>query len=185
MIKTSFKIRWRLIILLAVMTVIWIITMACGNKSVQRSDKAAFILEAGSIKVQSEYDKPSALSRVGFVSRRAEPDDEELKKIIDDAVSQVLGPDGLSVIIKKGDKVVIKVNNVGPYVGKNGDKGRGVITDPRIARYMAEKIRDIIGFEGTAGLKVADACYSMDKNPSARDNLQSFYWSRLERGSWR
>ena len=180
--RLLFKIRLELIFLLASMTLIWIITLSCGNITVKKSDKDFYVMEAASTKVKSGIqDDPGTLSAVGFVSMKKEPNDEELKKMIDDAVSQILGPDGLSTIIKKGYKVIIKVNNVCPYAGKNGEKGRGVITDPRIVRYMAEKIRNITGFEGTADLKVVDACYSADKNPSERENKQSFYWSRLER----
>ncbi len=184
MVKKLFKIRWKMIMILAVITIIWIITLACGNKAIQKSDKAAYILDVKSISVKSgALDNPEALSTVGFVSMRTEPDDEEVKKMIDDAIYQVLGSEGLSSIIKKGDKVVIKVNNVGPYIGKTGEKGRGIITDPRITRYMAEKVRDIVGFEETADVKVVDALFYAEKNPSSKFNKTSFYSARLERSN--
>lgn len=50
---------------------------------------------------------------------------------------------GLGAIIKHGYKVIIKVNLVGPNLGQRGEKGRSIITDPRILRYVAEKVRDI------------------------------------------
>lgn len=70
---------------------------------------------------------------------------------------------------------------VGPNLGLRGEKGRGIITDPRIVRYVAEKVRNIIGFDGKADLKVVDGVFSRDPNPSLKTNTNSFYWGRLER----
>jgi len=70
--------------------------------------------------------------------------------MIDDVIYQTLGSKGLGAIIKPGYKVVLKVNLVGPYFGERGEKGRGVITDPRVVRYVAEQTREIIGFDNGA-----------------------------------
>ncbi len=93
---------------------------------------------------------------------------------------------GLRAIIKKGDKVVIKVNLIGPGEGSHGQKGRGLITDPRIVRYIAEKVRDIIGWDDPASVIVADALFNGNPNPSLKDRQlspgrKSFYLARLER----
>ncbi|UCH93255.1 MAG: DUF362 domain-containing protein, partial [Candidatus Aminicenantes bacterium] len=117
----------------------------------------------------------------GFTARPGEPGDQEVCDMIDEIILQVLGPEGLAAIIKPGDKVVIKVNNVSPHRGRTGEKGRGIITDPRITRYVAEKVRSIIGYDNTADLKVTDAVYTQSPNPSARNNYSSFYYARLER----
>jgi uncharacterized protein (DUF362 family) len=111
-----------------------------------------------------------------------EPADNEIPGLVDDAIAQVLGPRGLSAIIKKGDRVVIKVNIVEPSKGLPGEKGRGIISDPRIVRYIAGKVREIIGFGGTADLKVIDANFTPEKNPADKMNPNSFHYARLQRG---
>jgi uncharacterized protein (DUF362 family) len=103
--------------------------------------------------------------------------------MIDEVIDQVLGSEGLAAIIKPGNKVVIKVNLVGPSQGKTGEQGRGIITDPRIVRYVAEKVRTIIGFEGESDLKVVDGVFYRDPNPSLKSVPTSFYWGRLERNN--
>jgi uncharacterized protein (DUF362 family) len=118
---------------------------------------------------------------VGFSCMTREPADNEIPGLVDDAVAQVLGPRGLSAVIKKGDRVVIKVNIVGPGQGLPGEKGRGIISDPRIVRYVAGKVREIIGFGGTSDLKVIDATFTPERNPSDKNNPQSFYYARLQR----
>jgi len=110
-----------------------------------------------------------------------EPTDGEIPGLVDDAIAQVLGPRGLSAIIGPGDRVVIKVNIVGPSQGMPGEKGRAIISDPRIVRYVAGKVREIIGSGGTADLKVIDATFSPEKDPSDKNNPQSFYYARLQR----
>lgn len=100
------------------------------------------------------------LPNVGFSCMTKEPADDEIPRLVDDAIAQVLGPRGLSEIIKRGDRVVIKVNVVGPSQGLPGEKGRGIISDPRIVRYVAGKVREIIGFDGSADLKVIDATFT-------------------------
>lgn len=118
---------------------------------------------------------------VGFSCMTREPSDEEVKKLVDDAVAQVLGEKGLAAIIRPGDRVVIKVNIVGPSQGQPGEKGRGIISDPRIVRYVAEKVRGIIGFGTSADLKVVDATFTTESNPSSPENPQSFHHARLHR----
>ncbi|VVB69633.1 Uncharacterised protein [uncultured archaeon] len=121
------------------------------------------------------------LSVVGLSCMEKAPSDEEVYKLVDNAITQVLGTRGLSEIIKRGDRVVINVNLVQPSCGQPGEQGRGIITDPRIVRYVSEKVRKIIGTEGTADLKVVDATFYTDKNPSLKNNTHSFYYGRLER----
>mgnify|MGYP007112135785 CR=1 FL=1 len=76
---------------------------------------------------------------------------------------------------------MIKVNIVGPSQGLPGEKGRGIISDPRIVRYVAGKVREIIGFGETADLKVIDATFTPEKDPSDKKNPQSFHYARLQR----
>jgi len=121
------------------------------------------------------------LAKVAFACQTSEPKDEEVYQMIDRVIFQLFGEKGLAAIIKRGDKVIIKVNMVGPNVGLRGEKGCSIITDPRTVRYVAEKVRDIIGFDGGADLKVVDGVFSMDPNPSLKSNASSFYWARLER----
>lgn len=123
------------------------------------------------------------LPTVGFSCMTREPADDEIPRLVHDAIAQVLGPRGLSEIIKRGDRVVIKVNVVGPSQGLPGEKGRGIISDPRIVRYVAGKVREIIGFDGSADLKVIDATFTPEKNPSDKNNPQSFYYARLQRSA--
>jgi len=125
---------------------------------------------------------PEKLVPVGFVYQTEEPNDEEVYDMVDKVINQVLGPEGLSAIIKHGDKVVIKVNIVHPKQGRRGEKGRGCISDPRIVRHVAEKVRKIIGTHGD--LKVVDALFYEDANPSLKwcspSNI-SFYWAHLDK----
>jgi uncharacterized protein (DUF362 family) len=120
---------------------------------------------------------------VGFSCMAREPADDEIPRLVDDVIVQVLGPHGLSEIIKRGDRVVIKVNIVGPSQGLPGEKGRGIVSDPRVVRYVAGKVREIIGFGGSADLKVIDATFTPEKNPSDKNNPQSFYYARLQRST--
>jgi len=121
------------------------------------------------------------LVKVTFACQNEEPKDEEVYQMVDSVIYQLFGEKGLAAIIKRGYKVIIKVNMVGPSIGLRGEKGRSIITDPRIVRYVAEKVRNIIGFNGKADLKVVDGLFSSDPNPSLKSNINSFYWGRLER----
>jgi len=123
----------------------------------------------------------NGLSYVGFARQTAEPSDREVCDMIDDVIFQTLGIEGLGKLIKPGDRVVLKVNLVGPYVGARGDKGRGIITDPRVVRHVAQLVRDIIGYENGANLKVSDAVMYVDPNPSLKHEKSSFYWAKLGR----
>ena len=105
---------------------------------------------------------PDQLVPVGYVAQAAEPNDAEVRDMVDKVITQLLGPDGLSAIIKRGDKVVIKVGIGGPKVGLRGEKGRGMISDPRIVRHVAEEVRKIIGHRGRADLKIVEALYYED-----------------------
>lgn len=125
--------------------------------------------------------EPEGLVKIGFTGRSLRPTDREVCRMVDEVVTQVLGEDGLAAIIKTGDKVVIKVNNVAPGYGESGKKGRGIITDARIVRHVAGKVRDIIGFAEPAELIVTDALHYRHPNPSSLGDGSSFFWSRLER----
>lgn len=118
---------------------------------------------------------------VGFVCRETEPDDEELAAMIDELIYQTLGERGLSALCEKGDRVVIKVNLVGPQRGEYGEKGRAIISDPRVVRYVAEEVRDIIGWEEPADIIITDATFYTNRNPSLNGVDTSFYRARLER----
>lgn len=120
-------------------------------------------------------------SRVAISCQRAEPNDDELKLMIDDAIRQIYGPEGLRALVKPGDHVTIKTNVVCCWQGARGEKGRGVITDPRIVRYVAEQIREIIGYNNGSELKVVDAVFTPDPNPSGFDNAVGFHYARLNR----
>lgn len=125
--------------------------------------------------------RDTPLPVVGFACMTREPSDEEVRALVDDAIAQVLGPRGLAELVRQGDRVVIKVNIVGPSQGLPGEKGRGIISDPRIVRHVAGRVREIIGFGGTADLKVIDATFTDNPDPSDPDNPQSFRYARLER----
>jgi len=120
-------------------------------------------------------------SKVGFARQTGDPSDHEVCDMIDDVIWQTLGAEGLRKIIRPGDRVVLKVNLVGPYMGERGEKGRGIITDPRVTRYVAKLVREIIGFGNDASLKVVDATMYSDPNPSLKMAKSSFYWAKLER----
>lgn len=121
------------------------------------------------------------LSRVSFSRLKSTPTDDEVITMTDEAINSILGPGGLASLIKKGDKVVIKVNLVGPSYGLEHEKGLGIISDPRIVRHVAEKVRDIIGFSGGADLKIIDALFYRDRNPSDRSQATSFHYAKLSR----
>lgn len=125
--------------------------------------------------------KDPAFAQVAFTCQTAEPNDGEIRDMIDELLSQLFGSRGLRAVVKPGDHVVIKTNIVMCCQGARGEKGRAVITDPRITRYVAEKVREIIGWDGDADLKVVDACFSPDPNPSNPENRCGFHWARLNR----
>ena len=106
-------------------------------------------------------------------------DDQEVADMIDKVIFQTLGPKGLRQIIMANNRVTIKVNLVGANLGARGEKGRAIITDPRIVRYVAEKIRKIIGPKGV--LKVIGTTHYYHKNPSLKEEETSFYWAKLGR----
>ncbi len=118
---------------------------------------------------------------VGFVCRQSEPDDTEVCRMVDEVIYQVFGEKGLKAIIKPGDKVVIKINLATMVHGAHGDKGRGCITDPRVVRYLAEKIRDIIGWKEPASIIVADSLFHEDPHPDIKKGWNSFFLARIER----
>lgn len=122
---------------------------------------------------------------IGFAFQLVERDaaleicDQEVYDMVDNVIFQTLGFKGLRQIIKASDRVTIKVNLVGANLGARGEKGRAIITDPRIVRYVAEKIREIIGSKGV--LKVIGTTHYHHKNPSLKEKETSFYWAKLGR----
>jgi len=105
--------------------------------------------------------------------------DQEIFDMVDKVIFQTLGPKGLKQLIKIGNRVTIKVNLVGAHLGARGEKGRAIITDPRIVRYVAEKIREIIGPKGI--LRVIGTTHYCYHNPSLKELETSFYWAKLGR----
>jgi formylglycine-generating enzyme required for sulfatase activity/uncharacterized protein (DUF362 family) len=122
-----------------------LVTAACGHPPVA---------------VEEPEVSEDGLVRVAFTAREERPEDAEIREMVDEVISQLLGPEGLRAMISPGDRVAIKVNNV---YGARADT-RGIITDPRVTRYVAEQVRAIIGPD--ASLKVIDAAYSKTSNPS-------------------
>ena len=127
----------------------------------------------------------NTIKDVGFAFQLVEREavqeicDQEVCDMIDKIIFQTLGPKGLRQIIKVCDRVTIKVNLVGAHLGARGEKGRAIITDPRIVRYVAEKIRNIIGPKGV--LKVVGTTHYYHRNPSLKEEPTSFYWAKLGR----
>ena len=125
-----------------------------------------------------------SLTDIGFARRlindcEAPLADQEVCDMIDKVIDQTLGPEGLNNLIRRSDRVTIKVNIVGPHQGARGEKGFAIITDPRVVRYVAEKVRKIIGPRGV--LKVAGTTHYFDSNPSLKRKPVSFYWAKLGR----
>lgn len=125
--------------------------------------------------------KDPKFAHVAVAFQKEDPTDQEIYAMIDDVITQTYGPQGLRALVKPGDRVVIKTNIVCAWQGKRGEKGRGVITDPRICRYVAEKVREIIGWDNGSDLKVVDACFTDDPNPSGLNNPVGFHGARYNR----
>jgi len=127
----------------------------------------------------------NTIKDVGFAFQLMEQEaaheicDQEVCDMVDKVIFQTLGTTGLKKIIKTGSRVTIKVNLVGAHLGARGEKGRAIITDPRIVRYVAEKIRKIIGPKGV--LKIIGTTHYYHKNPSLKEEETSFYWAKLGR----
>jgi uncharacterized protein (DUF362 family) len=124
---------------------------------------------------------PGKTALVGFTCLEREPTDEEVRAMVDEVIFQTLGPEGLASVCKPGDRVVIKVNLVGPHRGGSKEKGLSIITDPRIVRYVAEMVREIIGWDDPADLVVTDTTFYKYSDPSLKSEPTSFYYARLER----
>lgn len=164
--------------ILTIILSVCLIISGCTARGIGNNAKESIYGKSVNI---SELNDTSPLSEVGFACSETEPSDDEIKKMINEVIEQILGKKGLSAIIKRGNKVVIKVNMVGPGYGSVNEKGRGIISDPRIVKHVAEKVREIIGFENGADLKIIDALFYSDKNPSSKSDKTSFYYARLER----
>jgi uncharacterized protein (DUF362 family) len=119
--------------------------------------------------------------KVALSCQPAEPNDGEIRDMIDDVIYQLYGDEGLRALVKPGDRVVIKPNIILCNQGAHGEKGRAVITDPRIVRYLSERIREIIGWGNGADLKVVDALFSDNPDPSDIHNKYGFHWARYNK----
>lgn len=122
---------------------------------------------------------PENLVTVGFACREAGVSDGEVGPLVDGAIASLFGAAGLDAILDPGDKVVIKVNLVGPKDGPAGAQGLAIITDPRVVRHVAQRVRDIIGWDAPAELTVVDACFA--DTPASQDTGNwhgGFYWAR-------
>ncbi|MCL2365148.1 MAG: DUF362 domain-containing protein [Defluviitaleaceae bacterium] len=105
--------------------------------------------------------------------------DKEVYDMVDKVIYQTLGKQGLRALIKPADHVTLKVNLVGAHLGARGEKGRAIITDPRIVRHVAEKAREATGPRGV--IRVIGTTHYADRNPSLREESTSFYWAKLGR----
>ncbi len=125
--------------------------------------------------IQSE---PDHLIPVTFAQQATMPVSEaQVSALIDQALNDLLGPAGLASIVHPGDKVVLKVNTVEPQMGLPSEKGYGIITDPRIVRSVAAKVRAIIGTAPPAELRVVDACFDDNDQPP---ETYHFYYCLLD-----
>lgn len=162
--------RMRIFVIVSALAALAAVT-ACSHWSDKTEARASSVVACPS----------GELAMVAFAARPTEPSDADIHAMVDEVVRQIYGPKGLAALVKPGDKVIIKTNIVAPNAGNPGEKGRGIITDPRIVRYLAEEIRKIIGSDGTSDLKVVDATFSGSKDPSEKKNDHSFYFARLEK----
>lgn len=126
---------------------------------------------------ESRLPAPETLPLVGFDCREQEPGEAELRVMVNTVVTQILGPEGWRALCKPGDRVVIKVNLVGPHRGAAREKGKAIITDPRLVKIAAEEVRAVIGWEAPAELIVTDALFYKSDNPSLKGEITSFYRS--------
>lgn len=122
------------------------------------------------------------LTIIGFACQQSSVADEDVRPLLEDALEQILGPEGLAAIMGPGSHVVIKPNLVGPKDGPTGQAGLAVITDARVVRVLAEMVREVIGDENGADLKVADACFRTGGPSDATTNWHGgFRYARIER----
>lgn len=141
---------------------------------------AAFCFVASSKAVRilayaSAADDRQDLSRVGFsaVPLDREAGEAEIASMVRDCVGQTLGPGGWSSLCAPGDRVLIKVNMVGPHRGSSGEKGKAIITDPRVVREVAARVREAVGDSGS--ILVTDTLFYEDADPSSKKETTSFY----------
>ncbi len=115
------------------------------------------------------------LSLVAFACAEPGPGVAEIATMLEGVVRDSLGERGWAALVKPGDRVVIKVNLVGPHRGSRGNKGKAIDTDPRLVRAVAEAIRKEVGNGGD--ILVTDALFYEGANPSDPDRETSFYRS--------
>jgi len=125
------------------------------------------------------------ITDVGFAFQLIDRDnpftlcDQEVYDMVDKVIYQTLGKQGLRALIKPADRVAIKVNLVGAHLGARGEKGRAIITDPRIVRHVAERVREATGPRGH--ICVIGTTHYADAHPSLKEEPTSFYWAKLGR----
>ncbi len=137
-----------------------------------------FVASTKAVRVLSyatESGERTAISMVGFscVSPTIEPTEGDIERMIDDCVRQTLGAEGFAALCSTGDRVLIKVNMVGPHRGIDGEKGKAIITDPRVVKVIAARVRKAIGDEGS--IVVTDTLFYEDEDPSHKKEATSFY----------
>lgn len=117
----------------------------------------------------------TGIANVGFsrMSPTIEPTEGDIERMIDDCVRQTLGVEGFADLCSPGDRVLIKVNMVGPHRGAKGEKGKAIITDPRVVKVIASRVRKAIGEEGS--IVVTDTLFYDDEDPSHKKKATSFY----------
>lgn len=116
-----------------------------------------------------------ALSLVAFARLEPNPGEAEIDSMLKSVVRESLGERGWSALVKPDDRVVIKVNLVGPHRGATGLKGKAIDTDPVLVKAVARAIRYEIGDAGD--IVVTDALFYAGTNPSDPAKATSFYRS--------
>jgi uncharacterized protein (DUF362 family) len=115
------------------------------------------------------------LSIVAFAGSGPNPGESEINAMLRSVVKNSLGENGWAALVGPNDRVVIKVNLVGPHRGSRGMKGKAIDTDPRLVKAVARAIRTEIGDEGD--IVVTDALFYPGANPSDPAKETSFYRS--------
>ncbi len=115
------------------------------------------------------------LSLVAFARSEAPPGDAEIDSMLESVVGDSLGERGWAALASPNDRVVIKVNLVGPHRGAAGLKGKAIDTDPRLVKAVARAIRKEVGDGGD--IVVTDALFHEGENPSDPARATSFFRS--------
>ncbi len=92
---------------------------------------------------------------------------EEVRALVAEAVESALGPGGFANLVHPGDTVFIKLN-ANELAVPAGLPPRGYLTDPRVARAVAELVTEIVP---AAQVKVGEGISHFDT-----DDLVDFQW---------